>query len=67
MNDGQMISKNTQAMCDAKPLGVLEQLQVKRGHLLQKIAEVDKTIEVFTKHPEFEQCLTQLSRVGIYR
>jgi len=62
------LAKNAGAqICEAKPLGVMEQLIVKKERLAQQVAEVDATIEMFEKHPEFEQCLTQLARVGIYR
>jgi len=54
-------------VCEAKPLGVMEQLIVKKERLAEQMAEVDSTIVMFEKHPEFEQCLTQLARVGIYR
>ena len=52
---------------EARPLGVMEQLNMKRERLVKEMEEVAATIAMFEKHPEFEQCLTQLSRVGIYR
>ena len=55
------------ASCDARRLSIAEELQVKRDNLVKQLAEVDKSIELFTAHPEFEQCLTQLARTGIYR
>jgi hypothetical protein len=51
----------------ARRLSIAEELQVRRGKLVEELAEVDKSIELFAAHPEFEQCLTQLARVGIYR
>ncbi len=57
----------TCAISEAKPLGVMEQLVNKRDRLNEQVAEVEATIAMFQKHPEFEQCLTQLSRCGIYR
>ncbi len=63
-----LVSKASEcAISEVKSLGVMEQLVNKRDRLHEQIAEVEDTIAMFEKHPEFEQCLTQLSRCGIYR
>jgi hypothetical protein len=57
-------------MCEAKSLrslGVMEQLNIRKEKTMQELDEINKTIEMFSAHPEFEQCLSQLARVGIYR
>jgi hypothetical protein len=54
-------------VCEARPATVLEQLHGKRERAVQQLAEIDAAIELFNKHPEVEQCLTQLARCGIYR
>jgi hypothetical protein len=46
---------------------VMEQLRQRREKTVQELAEIESTISLFEKHPEFERCLTQLARVGIYR
>jgi len=48
-------------------MGVMEQLVQKKENLAKQMAEVDATIEMFEKNPGVEECLSQLSRVGIYR
>lgn len=56
--------------CEESPVerpSIMQDLVMKKARLEKEIAEVDFTIELFTKHPEMEQCLTQLSKVGIYR
>ena len=67
MSGGEVMMAKSAALSEAKPLGVMEQLCQKRDRLVEQIAEVEATIAMFEKHPEFEQCLTQLSRCGIYR
>ncbi|MDD5394901.1 MAG: hypothetical protein PHE17_17935 [Thiothrix sp.] len=57
-------------MCETKSLrnlGVMEQLNIRKEKATQELDEINKTIEMFSAHPEFEQCLSQLARVGIYR
>jgi hypothetical protein len=64
-----MATSSPQEMClkEARPLGVMEQLRHRRYKAVAELQEIDATIAMFEKHPEFEQCLSQLSRVGIYR
>ena len=50
-----------------RPLGVMEQLKYKKQRLTEELAEVDATIKMFEEQPGVEQCLTQLSKLGIYR
>lgn len=54
-------------LAPAKRLSISEELQHRRNKLIQELAEVDAAIVAFQKNPEIEQCLTQLSRIGIYR
>jgi len=63
---------SNEVMCEreipeTRPATVLEQLQNKRDKAVKQLAEIDAAIELFKLHPEVEQCLTQLSRCGIYR
>ena len=67
MSGSELSCAKSAAICEAKPLGVMEQLCQKRDRLNEQVADVEATIAMFEKHPEFEQCLTQLSRCGIYR
>ena len=67
MFDGPMTCRPEGQIGEAKPLGVLEHLKAKKLKLEEQINEIDTTISMFEKHPEVEACLTQLSRIGIYR
>ena len=64
-----LISSQQMEMCEKTPrsLGVMEQLQHRRDKAVLELQEIDAAIAMFEKHPEFEQCLTQLARCGIYR
>jgi hypothetical protein len=46
---------------------ILEQLIENRDALQKQLEEINETIKTMEKYPEFEKCLTQLSRAGIYR
>jgi hypothetical protein len=51
----------------AKEASIIERLIVKRDALQKQLEEINETIETMEKYPEFEKCLSQLSRAGIYR
>lgn len=52
--------------CD-RQLGVMEKLKYKKQRLTEELTEVEATIKMFEDLPGVEQCLTQLSKLGIYR
>lgn len=53
--------------CEPAKLTLAQELQRKRDKVTKQLAEIDTTIYLFAKHPEVEQCLTQLAKCGIYR
>jgi hypothetical protein len=66
------MTEENEVCCESKDLvsrkpSIMEKLQQKRDKCKQELVEIENTITLFEKHPEFEQCLTQLSRIGIYR
>lgn len=70
MYQGGLVARQTTAECaisSPKPLGVLEQLQVRKQEITDQLETINKAIDLFTKTPEMEQALTCLSRIGIYR
>ena len=46
---------------------IAEDLQIRRDRKAAELAEIDAAIDLFKQHPEVEQCITSLSRIGIYR
>jgi hypothetical protein len=60
--DNACISKSPERLQQSS---VMDQLRQRREKAVQELAEIESTISLFEKHPEFEQCLTQLARVGI--
>jgi hypothetical protein len=62
-----MVSGPQEICKEARRMTILEELQHRRQKCVQELSEVDAAIEIFNKHPEVEQCLTQLARCGIYR
>lgn len=66
-----MASELQTACCEeigpVRKAGVMDQLQNRKNKAIQELEEIEKAIALFKQHPEFEQALTQLSRVGIYR
>jgi len=68
MNDCDEICESESSLesINRKP-SIMEKLQQKRQKCMTELKEIENTLALFEKHPEFEQCLTQLSRIGIYR
>lgn len=62
----QLVGGLTKA-CEKPRLTIAEDLQVQRDRKVKELEEIDAAIALFKKHPEVEQCLTQLAKCGIYR
>jgi hypothetical protein len=55
------------AVSEIRETSIMNKLLRKREKAVAELTELDATIKLFKQHPEFEQCLTQLARCGIYR
>jgi hypothetical protein len=66
MMDENEVCCESKEVITRKP-SIMEKLQQKKEKCQAELKEIENTITLFEKHPEFEQCLTQLSRIGIYR
>lgn len=52
---------------DPRQMSVMEQLEQRKAKAVEGLEQIEKAIEVFKEHPEVENALTALARVGIYR
>lgn len=65
---GSGVSSKPEMGCEeARPASVMEQLRHRRDKAIAEVKQFEETIALFEAHPEFEQCLSQLARCGIYR
>jgi len=67
MPSGLIAQDSCEKEVEVRQASVMEQLRIKRDRAIKQVKEIEEAIALFEAHPEFEQCLTQLARVGIYR